>query len=64
MRVLVDYDACEANGVCAGLAPEVFELDADDQLHVTGDPPQETFERVRRAVRSCPKRALSLHEVD
>ena len=27
MRVTVDRDLCEANGVCAGLVPGVFRLD-------------------------------------
>ncbi len=34
MRVVVDRDLCEANGVCAGLAPEVFDLDDEDYLHI------------------------------
>ena len=34
MRVEVDRDLCEANGVCAGLAPEVFDLDGEDYLHI------------------------------
>ena len=35
MRVVVDRDLCEANGVCAGLAPDVFDLDDEDYLHIT-----------------------------
>jgi hypothetical protein len=34
MRVAVDRDLCEANGVSAGLAPEVFDLDDEDYLHI------------------------------
>ncbi|MFD2349116.1 ferredoxin [Nonomuraea ferruginea] len=34
MKVSVDELVCEANAVCMGLAPEVFELDDDDQLHI------------------------------
>ena len=34
MRVAVDRDRCEANGVCAGLAPEIFDLDDEDYLHI------------------------------
>ena len=37
MRVAVDRDLCEANGVCAGLAPEVFDLDDEDYLHILDD---------------------------
>ena len=34
MRVAVDRDLCEANGVCTGLAPEIFDLDDEDYLHI------------------------------
>ena len=61
MHVTVDRKVCEANGVCVGIAPEVFQLDDEDVLHVTqpGSSP-ELRERVRRAVDACPKLALSL----
>ncbi len=60
---MVDADVCEANGVCAGLAPDVFDLDDDDRLHIlVSEVPAERAEVVRRAVRSCPKTALRLAE--
>jgi ferredoxin len=63
VRVTVDRDACEANAVCAGLVPEVFEVDDDDVLHIaTGEVPGGLADAVRLAVRSCPKAALSLDE--
>ena len=63
MRVEVDYDACEANAVCAGLVPEVFRLDDDDELHITdGEVPPELAARARHAVQSCPKTALRVTE--
>lgn len=64
MRVTVDYDACEANGVCEGIAPDVFQLDEEDNLHLIGEPDEDTVDQVRRAVQSCPKTALSLEEGD
>lgn len=61
MRVSVDPKICEANGVCVGLAPEVFELDDADVLHIRlPDPPPGLEARVRQAVDACPKLALSL----
>jgi ferredoxin len=63
MKIKVDHLVCESNAVCTGLAPEVFELDDDDQLHLLlPEPPPEMTDRVRHAVRSCPKAALSLEE--
>jgi ferredoxin len=63
MRVTVDRDLCEANGVCAGLVPEVFRLDDDDELHIAeGEVPPELAGQVGHAVQSCPKTALRLTE--
>lgn len=63
MKVRVDPLVCEANAVCVGLAPEVFDLDDDDQLHILQPtPPADQVDRVRHAVRSCPKAALTMDE--
>lgn len=63
MKVRVDLAACEANGVCVKLCPEVFELDEDDVLHIKlPEVPAEHEERVRRAVAKCPKQALSIED--
>jgi ferredoxin len=63
MRVTVDPDLCEANGVCANLVPQVFGLDDDDVLHIAaGDVPDDLAGKVRLAVQSCPKMALRLEE--
>jgi ferredoxin len=63
MRVTVDTDLCEANAVCAGLVPEVFSVDDEDELHIlASEVPPELADRVREAVLSCPKTALLLLE--
>jgi ferredoxin len=63
MKVSVDPMVCEANAVCVGLAPEVFDLDDDDELRILApEVPAEEADRVRHAVRSCPKAALSMEE--
>lgn len=63
MKVVPDFDACEANAVCAGLVPEVFQVDDDDNLHILVDEvPEQLQDAVRHAVRSCPKAALRLAE--
>lgn len=65
MRLFVDPDECEANAVCVGIAPEMFELDDDDTLHVLVERPgPDQIDRAREAVDSCPKRALFLKEAD
>ena len=61
MKLIVSLDACEANGLCVGVAPEVFELDDDDQLTVHYE--QVTPARraqLEQAVRMCPRAAIRL----
>ncbi|WP_067698741.1 ferredoxin [Nocardia jejuensis] len=61
MKVTVDLDQCEANGICVGIAPEVFELDDDDVLHIVGaEVPAGSEHDVKTAVAQCPKAALKL----
>jgi ferredoxin len=60
MQIRVDRDLCEANAVCCGLAPDVFELDDDEQLVIHQNPPADRVERVSLAVARCPKNALQI----
>ncbi|OHV06400.1 ferredoxin [Mycobacterium talmoniae] len=63
MKVVVDYGLCEANGVCMGINPEVFELNDDDELTILQpEVTPETEHDVREAVRQCPRQALSIEE--
>ncbi|XYI03739.1 ferredoxin [Sorangium sp. So ce1128] len=63
MKIVVDQDRCEANGVCVRAAPEAFRVDDDDRLHLlVTDVPPELRAQVERAVRDCPRGALSLTE--
>jgi ferredoxin len=64
-QIIVDWDECEANALCQGAAPEVFQVDDNDMLHVLIEhPPAELIDRVQEAVDICPKRALSLKRGD
>jgi ferredoxin len=63
MKVIVDYDRCEANAVCMQLCPEVFELHEDDTLHLKTETPDESLRaKVMEAVRRCPRQAISVQE--
>ena len=65
MKVKVDYDLCESNGLCEALAPEVFWLDDDDNLQLHKEEIGEAEEaHVRRAVAACPTQAISLLEAE
>lgn len=61
MGITVDRDLCEANAVCCGLVPDVFELDEDENLVIKQpDPPEDLLPQVQKAVERCPKNALEL----
>jgi ferredoxin len=63
MRVVVDFDLCESNALCMGLAPEVFEVRDDDLLYVLDEnPPEGLRGKVEAAVRTCPKNAISIED--
>ena len=63
MKIIVDYDLCEANGMCVGAAPEVFDLDDDDNLHLKiAEPTEERRAEVEEAVRLCPRAALRIED--
>lgn len=64
-KVVVDYGLCEANAICMGINPEVFEVDDDDHLSILKpDITPETEHDIQQAVRRCPRQALSIVEVD
>ncbi|MDQ7802299.1 ferredoxin [Amycolatopsis sp. A133] len=59
MEIGVDRSLCEANAVCVGLAPDVFDLDEDEELVIRpGAVPADQVERVSDAIKGCPKNAL------
>jgi ferredoxin len=63
MKVVVDFDLCESNAVCMGIAPEVFEVRDDDLLYVLDEHPDESLRpKVEEAVRRCPKQAISVED--
>jgi ferredoxin len=63
MKVVVDFDLCEANAVCMDVCPEVFKVDEDDMLHILIERPGQALrKKVEEAVRLCPKQAISIVE--
>lgn len=62
-KIVVNWDLCEANGICEAMAPESFEIDDDDMMQVLDDVvTPENEAQVQRAVAGCPKSALSVVE--
>ncbi|EHB54135.1 ferredoxin [Mycolicibacterium vinylchloridicum] len=63
MKIEVDFGLCEANAICMGIIPEVFQVDDQDYLHVlTDEVTPENEAQVRDAVRQCPRQAISIKE--
>lgn len=63
MRVVVDYDLCESNGLCMAEAPEVFELRDDDNLYILDEQPSEDLRaKVEAAAAVCPKAAITIED--
>ncbi len=62
-KIVVDFGLCESNAVCMGIIPEVFQVDDQDYLHVLQDEvTPENEERVKEAVRQCPRQAISIQD--
>jgi ferredoxin len=63
MKVVVNFDLCESNAVCMGVAPEVFEVRDDDFLYVLQEEPgEELRDKVVEAARRCPKQAIAVED--
>jgi ferredoxin len=61
--LVVDPTACDAHGVCGELFPERILMDRWGFPIVDPTPlPPPLLDAARRAVRSCPRLALHLHE--
>jgi ferredoxin len=61
MKIVVDWDRCEVNGACMDAAPEIFDINDDDDLVLLDEhPPEALREKAERAVSRCPKAAISI----
>ena len=61
MRVVVDFDVCQSNGICEGLAPEIFEVRDDGYLYVLQEEPDASLrDKAEAAARACPVQAITI----
>ena len=61
MKVVVDYDLCEANALCMEACPEVFRVEDDDTLTVLMDEvPESLRKKLQDAERLCPRQAIRI----
>lgn len=63
MKVVVDYDLCEANALCMEAAPEIFRVEEDDTLTLLlEDVSADLQAKAEEAARLCPRQAISLEK--
>jgi ferredoxin len=63
LRITIDPVACDAYGYCAELLPEAITLDEWGYPIIADGPlPGGLVDLAKRAVRDCPKRAITLRE--
>ncbi len=63
MKVVVDYDLCEANALCMDAAPEIFRVEEDDTLTLLmEDVPADLQAKAEEAARLCPRQAITLEK--
>lgn len=62
MKVLVDFDTCDGNGVCMSICREVFDV-RDDGLHILQEQPGEELRpKLVGAEVSCPTGAIRVED--
>jgi ferredoxin len=62
MRVSVDLDTCDGNGVCMSICHEVFDVQ-EDGLHLLQEEPRgELRQKLKGAEVSCPTQAITVQD--
>jgi len=59
VRIEIDHERCTGHGRCYSLAPDLF--DCDDEGYGTvrvSEVPAEQEEQARKAINTCPERAV------
>lgn len=64
MKVVVDFELCEAHGECVLVAPEIFDLGDDDDVVtlLQEEPPEELRSKAEDSVKVCPVAAIAIEE--
>lgn len=62
-RLIVDWTLCQGHGLCAGVVPDMIDLDADGYpTTASAEVPTYLRKQAQRAVRRCPALALRIEE--
>jgi ferredoxin len=62
MKVAVDLDTCDGNGVCMSICHEVFDVQ-EDGLHLLNERPSDDLrQQIIGAQVSCPTQAITVED--
>ena len=60
-RIHVDTQLCQGHAMCMGEAPDLFQVGANNELHVINTTPlNENLDKARRAAQHCPNQAIHI----
>lgn len=63
MKFTINWALCEGNGACVAAAPQIFDIDDDDNLVVLDEaPPADRWASLQDAAARCPKRAILIED--
>lgn len=63
MHVDIHLPACEGHGLCAQVAPDVYELDEEGYVRLLHDPvPESSAAAAAAGARVCPVTALTVRD--
>ncbi|MCM8812620.1 MAG: ferredoxin [Candidatus Omnitrophica bacterium] len=60
MRAIVDQDACVGCGLCVNMCPDVFSMDGDKAVAISGAIPENLGDSAKDAAGSCPVEAIKI----
>lgn len=62
MKAYVDQDLCIGCGLCASIAPDVFQMNADGKAEAYAEVTEDQLADVHDAMDQCPVEAISIEE--
>jgi ferredoxin len=64
MKVKLDPDVCDAHGDCVVAAPEIFDLDDDDEVAkvLMPEPGEDLRDKAVEAADACPVQAITIED--
>lgn len=62
MKAIVNQDTCIGCSLCVGTCPEVFHMEADKAIAISGTVPQNSQDCCRKAAQDCPVTAIEISE--